>query len=1035
LKKNSFSWSSLFSTSVAGSLILIFAFAVGAATFIENDFGTATAQKVVYRAKWFELLLLLLSISLIVNIIKYKIYLRPKRPVFLFHIAMLVILLGSAVTRYTGYEGIMHIREGQVSNTILSDETFVRLIWEDESEERWAYDWKVLFGSLSANRFHKKAHIGDRTLNLKLLEFIPNAEETLEADDAGSPVVSLVLAAGGGREASLLKPGNVKIFKNLAIGFGRMPEGGGVQLDYTDGALSFQAPYPVVSMRMSDQHLDTLPPGMSHPLELMKLYTANGNNFVVNNFLPNGKVKLVSKSPKVGNDNPHALRFELSSEGEKDEIVVWGGKGVTGRETAFGFAGLNCSLAYGSKPIQIPFGLKLNDFQLERYPGSNSPSSFASEVTLLDERKGLVQDHRIYMNNVLNYGGFRFFQSSYDNDELGTVLSVNHDRPGTILSYLGYFMLALGMAATLFSKNSRFQTLARKGKRAAKTAVGAIALLLMLPSGALLAELPIDSLKVVSEAHAEKFGQLLVQDIQGRMKPMNTLASEVVRKVSRKTELFGQNPDQILLGMLSFSDQWQNLPMIKVSHDQIKEMLGIEGGRATFNDFYEEGTGYILKEYVDKAHQLKPAQRGQFDKDILKIDERVSICYLIYSGELLQLFPKPNDPNHKWYSPVKAVQADFGEEGNMFVRQFFPLYLKFINEGEASGDWQQADELVDYLAGFQRNNGGEEIPSVKKMELETRYNGIDIFPRLAKWYGMVGFVLLLLLFLAVFFPAMPVKAFSVVGAVLLGLGFLTHTGGLALRWYISGHAPWSNGYESLIYIAWATLLAGIIFSRRSPITLAATSVLSSLVLFVAGMSWMDPEITPLVPVLKSYWLTIHVSMITASYGFLALGALLGFLNLLLMIFRSKRSESTVGKKIAELTRINEMTLTVGLILLSIGTFLGGIWANESWGRYWGWDAKETWALVTILVYSFMLHMRLIPGLKGVFPFNFASLIGYSSVIMTYFGVNYYLSGLHSYAAGDPVPIPTFVYYTLSVIALVSALAYYRHRSVQNNQVS
>jgi cytochrome c-type biogenesis protein CcsB len=200
---------------------------------------------------------------------------------------------------------------------------------------------------------------------------------------------------------------------------------------------------------------------------------------------------------------------------------------------------------------------------------------------------------------------------------------------------------------------------------------------------------------------------------------------------------------------------------------------------------------------------------------------------------------------------------------------------------------------------------------------------------------------------------------------------------------------------------------------------------------VAHLSWMDPEITNLVPVLKSYWLTIHVSIITASYGFLALGMLMGFINLVLMILKTKKNATNIDLKIKDLTAINERTLMIGLYMLTVGTFLGGVWANESWGRYWGWDPKETWALVSILVYSFILHLQYVPGLKNYFSFNFASLIGFSAIIMTYFGVNYYLSGLHSYAAGDPVPVPTFVYYTLAVVAIVSIWAFMNNRRFVN----
>ena len=232
----------------------------------------------------------------------------------------------------------------------------------------------------------------------------------------------------------------------------------------------------------------------------------------------------------------------------------------------------------------------------------------------------------------------------------------------------------------------------------------------------------------------------------------------------------------------------------------------------------------------------------------------------------------------------------------------------------------------------------------------------------------------------------------------------------------------------MIYIAFTTVLAGLIFGRKSLGGMTATNILASTILMVAGLSWMDPEITPLVPVLKSYWLTIHVSLEAGSYGFLMLGALIGVINLLCMIFKTSTNAKNVNRMIKEMTQISEMTLIGGLFMISVGTYLGGVWANESWGRYWGWDAKETWALVTILIYAFILHMRFIPGLRGAYAFNVASLFGWASVVMTYFGVNYYLSGLHSYAAGDPVPVPSFVYYAVAILTAISLLAFWRNKA-------
>jgi cytochrome c-type biogenesis protein CcsB len=307
-----------------------------------------------------------------------------------------------------------------------------------------------------------------------------------------------------------------------------------------------------------------------------------------------------------------------------------------------------------------------------------------------------------------------------------------------------------------------------------------------------------------------------------------------------------------------------------------------------------------------------------------------------------------------------------------------------------------------------------------------------IFERLFPFYLAIGILLLAGLIVMVVKGRKSPLLFTRILSWILFAGFLVHTLGLGLRWYISGHSPMSNGYESMIFISWVTLLAGFIFSRRSLFALPATAVLSGLTLMVAHLSFMDPEITNLVPVLQSYWLTLHVSVITASYGFLGLGAILAIIAMILLSLSGKSSLERISATIDDLAVINYKSLTIGLYLLTTGTFLGAVWANESWGRYWGWDPKETWSLITIIVYSFVIHSRMIPGLKDIYTFNLLSLFAFSSVLMTYFGVNYYLTGLHSYAGGDPVPVPVFVYVAVAGLVSLAVISYARYRKFQTH---
>ena len=457
--------------------------------------------------------------------------------------------------------------------------------------------------------------------------------------------------------------------------------------------------------------------------------------------------------------------------------------------------------------------------------------------------------------------------------------------------------------------------------------------------------------------------------------------------------------------------------MIKISHEKLKLLLETTEDRVSFRSFFNESGDYKLKDEVKKINSKAPINRGKYDKDIISVDERINICFTIYNGDIFRLFPLENDSNNTWYTARES--GVFSSKDSLFVSNIMLMYMNSLDKAIIDDNWSTCDSVVSYISKFQYRYGNKVMPQNYKVKLEVLYNKLNIFSNLFMYYFIVGLIFLILLLIQIFnnkILSFSIKLFQ--GFILIG--FVFQTLGLASRWIISGHAPWSNGYESMIYIAWATMLSGIIFSRRSKMTLAATTIVTSLFLMVAHLNWLDPEITNLVPVLNSYWLMIHVAIITASYGFLALGAVLGLFSLWLIIFSNKNNLSRLKNTIKELTLINEKTITIGLFMLAIGTFLGGVWANESWGRYWGWDPKETWALVSVLVYVFILHMRLIPALSSLYIFNLASLIGISSIIMTYFGVNYYLSGLHSYAAGDPMPIPSFVWYLL-VLTIVTAI--------------
>ncbi|NOU46239.1 MAG: cytochrome c biogenesis protein CcsA [Bacteroidales bacterium] len=1012
----------IFSMEVMGLLILLFAFAVGTATFIENDYGAIGAKVAVYNSKWFEALLILLCINLVVNIFRYKMYRLEKLAVFSFHVSFIVILIGAGITRYIGYEGVMSIREGATGTTMLSDKTHVVAELIDNQNVK-VTDKAVMMSAFSETSYHDSESINGKKFSFKSLRYIPNAQEVITegAPGQGVPYVTLVVSSGNsGRQNIMLKDGESKRFAGYMINFNRKFDSTAINIKMENGSLLVQSPYVLTTMAMADASKDTIDPFKIVPFQMMKLHSFGELKIVLTDLKQNGVIDYQSYEGK-DSQFMDAIVVKVESGNETKEVTLRGGDGYQGEPESFEMNGVKVNMTYGAKIINLPFGIKLNDFELERYPGSMSPASYASQVTLIDKQNGVEMPYRIFMNNVLNYKGYRFFQSSFDKDEKGTVLSVNKDGAGTFVTYLGYLIMTIAMMLALFVKNTRFALLGKMLKSSTTTAK-VILVGILLSTSTLMAQNT--DMVGVDKDHAAKFGRMLVQDQDGRLKPMNTVASELLRKISRKSSFNGLNPEQVYIGMLLDPQKWQRLPMIKVKHPELKQFLGINGDRAAFTDVldFSKGGNYKLRDLVSQAYQKKASERSKFDQDVIAVDERVNIFYMAVTGELMKILPNPAGAREPWLKPGDEIRG-LSKSDSSFISSVLTVYLQSL----AGHDMKQADMLLQGIIDYQKKFGKEIIQSDSNISAEITYNKLMIFDRLSNYFGLVGIIMLVFVFMNIFKERKWINKSIGIFYIIIIVFFAMQTLGLGLRWYISGRAPWSNGYESMIYISWVTVLAGLIFSRKSPMTIAATSILASIILMVAHLSWMDPEITNLVPVLKSYWLTIHVSVITASYGFLALGALLGFINLLLMILKTPKNFEHLGRKIKELNFINERTIIIGLYLLTIGTFLGGVWANESWGRYWGWDPKETWALVTVLIYSFVAHMGYVPGLKTDYSFSLVSLVAYSSVIMTYFGVNYYLSGLHSYAKGDPVPVPTFVYYTVAVIFIVAVGAFINER--------
>lgn len=1035
-------------------LVFVFFLAIAIATGVETYYDTTTAKYFIYNAKWFEWVIFFLFINLINNIFRYKMYKVEKMGSFIFHISFLIIVIGSFITRTVSYEGVMTIRENAASNTLLTSTTYLQ-IKVDDKVNQYNHDIPLLFSDklneAKADLHAKFSGIGlggffndhvpiyttfnfpnaGRPIEISYEGFLPKyyQVDTIVEIDNGMDFFHIVTIGEDGRQNNYLSSNNYLEGKGMMITTDTSITSA-IRIFTIDSVDYIQSPYDIEYMNMMEQTSGVIPrDSMVVFNPAIRLYNVNGFQFVY-------KQKLLSYSVEKKGEINHpeglnTLQIRIKDGNFEEVIDLSGETGTYPVFSSIDINGLTYRLCFGSKRLELPFFIQLRDFELEKYHGTENPSSYASEVTLVDTIKNARFDHRIFMNNVLDYEGYRFFQSSFDSDEKGTILSVNHDWWGTMLTYVGYIVMSIGMLLSVFMPGSRFRFLMAKAKGVREKREKLMLLLpLLFFVNISFSQHEKDSLPPyipINEEHADRFGHLIMQDFGGRYMPVNTMADQVVRKVHRSTTYNHQNANQIFIGMHTNFANWFEEKFIYVSGDSTKKLLGIEDKYAAMSDFYNLEAGYKLTEVVKNAQAKAPGQRNVFDKNFIKTDERFNIMRGVVMGYYLKIFPMKGDSSNTWYAPADNLAKLHGND-SLFVSGIMTMYLLEAHHSQETGNWTETNKVVDLIKKYQSGAGDKNaMPSESVIGWEVYYNNADIFKTLNYLYLSIGLLLLIAQFIHLFNPSFKVKTINRVGVVLFIFLAAYHAFGLGLRWYLSGHAPWSNGYEAIVFIAFITVIAGLLFSKNSKIVLGATGILAWLMLFVAHLNNMDPQISQLVPVLKSYWLMIHVAIITGSYGFLGLSAVLGIINLFIDIFKTKESAKRLSLTAKELRYVSEMVMTIGLFMLAIGTFLGGVWANESWGRYWGWDAKETWALASVLVYTIILHLRFIPGVKSDYTFNLMSVWGYSSIIMTFYGVNFYLSGLHSYATGDPVPIPTWVPITVFAFVVLSLTAYIRKR--------
>ncbi len=1018
-------------------LFLAFAVAMGCGTFIESKYNTETARILVYNAWWFEAIMLFFMINFIGNIKRYQLYKKEKWATLLLHLSFIFILLGAFITRYVSYEGVMNIREGASSNQICSEKCYLTVLVDGDYKGkmmRRVIEKPLLLSPVTNNSFSINEQFDQTPFTIKYKNFILDAKETIKPNENGSMYLKLVESSDGTRHEHFLKEGEIQEIHNLLFAINK-PTKGAINIDTKNNTI--QTPFEGQFMRMADKMQGKVTKDSTQPLMYRSLYNLGGSQFVipdapkkgVKDFVPSGKFKA-----KNGTD---ALVISVQNGNKTQEVTLVGSKGKQGEPKVIKLGNLEFTLSYGSKLFTLPFSVKLNDFIAKKYPGTEkSFSSFESKVTVQDSSKTF--DARIYMNNVLDYKGFRLFQASFDPDEKGTVLSVNHDFWGTNITYLGYFLLFFSMLAILFTKNTRFADLKRKLKTVQKKKAKLLPIIILFAflqsfgqhtKQAIPSQKFVDSILnkyKVTEKHAAQFGRLVIQDEGGRMKPINTFSSELLRKVSHSDTYKGMNSDQAFISMTQFPTVWFECPLIyiKKGNDSIRKILGIpsESKYATFRSVFDERGNYKLAPYLDDAY--KAANPNQFEKDFIETDKKVNLLNAALSGKILRIFPIPKDANNKWISYLEINHPTNTSLDT--IKNILPVYLDALQQATQTKNYTMANTFLVGMENFQKKFGKAVRPTDEKIDYEIVYNKYDVFQKLPYGYLTIAALLFLFTIIQIFKDRKWLRITINSLHLLIGILFIIHTIGLIARWYISGHAPWSNAYEAIVYVAWSTMFFGLAFDRKSKLTVASCAFVTAMILTAAYANWIDPEIANLQPVLNSYWLMIHVAVIVASYGPFALGMILGFVSLLLMLFTNTKNKAKMELNIKELTFINEMALTVGLVMLTIGNFLGGQWANESWGRYWGWDPKETWALISIMVYAFVIHARFVPLLRNKWIFNLMSMYAFVSILFTYYGVNFHLVGLHSYASGEAKSL-SWIWYTLGSMSIIGLITYPNYR--------
>ena len=609
----------------------------------------------------------------------------------------------------------------------------------------------------------------------------------------------------------------------------------------------------------------------------------------------------------------------------------------------------------------LPFDICLKDFEIVHYPGTDAVMDYKAHIIV--DSNGTEEEACISMNNIGKFADYRFYQSSYDADGQGTVLLVAFDPYGIAITYTGYLLLLAGLILTMCSRHSRIRQLLRIASRPALTM-----LVLCLCCGQAKAN------EAVDKEIADEMGQVAVL-YNGRICPLNTAATDFVTKLCGKSTWQGMSANEIFLNWTIFYTEWEKRAIIKVKDREVQKILGINGKWACVRDFYTSQNDYKLKDKISDV-SLPESTR----KAIRETDEKIQVVTMFYNSELLRIFPLSNHGVIEWHKPGSTeLPQDVGEAEFQFINHIMDHLVMSI----LAKDVTKAKSIIAKIRVYQKEKAQDILPSGALMQAEIINNRL-----LSATWSVFVCLIFSLLFCVMFFSRRPERRVGICHTVFVLLLTIYITLLIALRWWISGHVPMSNGFETMLFMAWISMLLTLTLTRHFPVMKAFGPVVSSFCLLVAMLASGNPQITQLMPVLQSPLLTFHVVFVMLAYAILAIITLIAIQCLALRLRASEMER---------MTTLSQFLLYPAVAFLAIGIFIGAVWANVSWGTYWSWDPKETWALITLMVYAIPLHQSSLWQSRKPRSYHWFVLLSFLTVLMTYFGVNYFLSGMHSYA--------------------------------------